>query len=213
LAAAPPGNASCMSARQVVGMHMPHFGERDDRARIALPRALPDADVGQADTTKTVAARREGGELAGLARQPQAARRLERALDLRKRAPPSPIPPSGAITWARSGSEVPCPQFAWKFRSRASRRRPRCPMRPSRQPSRIPAPRARRKSQRPSRCPRSLPPGSIPTRDRLRIRSHHHRRPIRERRSVSPFSAPESVSTAGCADEPSNDAQPCPEPP
>lgn len=39
-----------MSARQVVGMHMPHLGERAERARIALARTLSD---GQVDATGT----------------------------------------------------------------------------------------------------------------------------------------------------------------
>lgn len=34
-------------------MHMPHAGERAEQARAELARSLPDADVGEPDTTGT----------------------------------------------------------------------------------------------------------------------------------------------------------------
>jgi hypothetical protein len=42
-----------MSARQVVGMHIPHRSERADRAREELARRLPDGEVGEPDATGT----------------------------------------------------------------------------------------------------------------------------------------------------------------
>jgi hypothetical protein len=42
-----------MSRRQVVGMHMPHRSARAERARAELGRALPDAEVGEPDSTGT----------------------------------------------------------------------------------------------------------------------------------------------------------------
>jgi hypothetical protein len=42
--------AGPMSARHVVGMHMPHRSERADQGHAALAAALPGAEVGEPDS-------------------------------------------------------------------------------------------------------------------------------------------------------------------